>query len=384
MTGLPEVMHFRDVPVAPSSRVMNAMADGGPVWPDFEAQHGARFCRDGIPCDARPPVADHAVRIDRPAVWGGFLIRQFGHLVGEQLTRLPQARRDRPDDLYLFTVEPGETRASLPDHVWQALAWHGLPPEQVHLVDQDCLAGDLRVAIQGEMLGAQPAPDAYLELLEENAARNALAPQPAGVVYVTRAGMVARGQGGHAGEAYLARMLTHCGVPVIDPGALPLRTQLAAYAGARTLIFAEGSALHGRCMLGRLTQDIHVLRRRPHRDTARTQLARRCAGLHYHATVARRLAGGRPGGPRRYDRDVAILDLDAVFALSGGLGIPLARHWNARHYAEAVEADLWAWLAVNGPTPERVAAIDRVVSRLGWTIPSTPSRRAPGHAKPRP
>ena len=93
---------------------------------------------------------------------------------------------------------------------------------------------------------------------------------------VSRAGIAQRGGGGHAGESYLIGLLRSKGVTVLDPGQADLSVQMAAYAGAVRLIFAEGSALHGRQLLGRVAQDIDVLRRRPGKVMAQAQLQPRC------------------------------------------------------------------------------------------------------------
>jgi hypothetical protein len=368
MRAPPGMQLFRDVPVVPVTGMARPKPRGGPIWPDFGRQVGARFCRDGRPADRRPvlPAAAALHPLDRPAVWGGFLIHQFGHLVGEQLTRLPQSLQERPDDLYLFTVQPGIGRDSLPGHVWDVLAWFGVRRWRVRLVDRPCLVRELRVAPQGEMLGRQPTSGSYLARLDAIAERNGLVPALATVVFVTRAGMVARGQGGHAGEGYLAQVLAGLGVRVIDPGALPLRDQLAAYAGATVLVFSEGSAQHGRCLLGWLPQDIHVLRRRSRRNTAITQLRARARTLQYHETVHGMLGTATGGARPRVDLAAALYDLGAVFRLFAGLGLNLAAVWDDHAYRAAVRADVAGWMAAHRVDDRQHAANLATLAAAGF------------------
>ena len=366
MTGLPAMQLYRDVPVVPVLRARRSVAQGGPIWPDFDAQVAARHCRNGLPSDSLPSQPARLRPISRHAVWGGYLIRQFGHLVAEHLTRLPQSVRDRPDDLYLFTVERGDDAASLPGYIWDVLGWYGVRRDRVRIITQPCLVARLRVAAQGEMLGGVPTSPEYLDLLETTAARNRLQPEPNRLVFVTRAGLAAKGLGGHAGEGYLADLLARLGVRVLDPGRVPIRDQLALYSGAGVLVFSEGSALHGRGMLGRLPQDIHVLRRRSWRNTARTQLAPRCVRLVYHQTLSGRLGTGTETRGSRVDLELAFYDVEALFAAFLACGIDLRPLWDQAAYRAAVAADLAGWSAANPTTPAQAAANLAVLAGLGF------------------
>lgn len=355
--ALAAMQHFRDVPVVPVTHMRGQVFRGGPLWPRFFRQKAARHCRAGAPVDRRPLVAELAATqpLRGSAVWGGTLGLQFGHLIAEHMTRLPQSLRDRPDDLYLFTLSPGCGARDLPDHIWQVLGWYGLDPAQVHLVEAPLCAADLRVAAQGETLGLPPDAE-FLDLLDLLPAARGLCPEPADILYVSREGLVAEGRGGHAGEAYLTGALRRAGVRVLDPRTCGVTDQLAAYAGARALVFAEGSALHGRQMLGRIRQDIHVLRRRARRDTGRAQLQPRCDRLAYHEAVGANLHAEMPGGGDRVDLMLAIYDLEVVFDLFAALGHDLQKGWDEAAYQAAVEADIRAWLGRCHTSPEQRAA----------------------------
>lgn len=375
MTGLADMQVFCDVPVVPVQAVSAHVAHGGPVWPAFDTQTAARHCRDRRPVDRCPTLPARARTLRRPAVWGGFLNLQFGHLIVEQLTRLPQSLRDRPEDLYLFTLPPGQQPDSLPDWVWQVLDWHGVPRRRVRLVETPICAAELRVAAQGEMMGTTTTDAAYLDLLDQRTASRVPQPDPAAVVFVTRAGLVARGQGGHAGEAYLCDALTRAGVRVVDPVRHDVAGQVAIHAGAGVLVFSEGSALHGRLLLGRLSQDIHVLRRRPNRDLAAEQLGPRCRTLRYHAAVGRRLGARMPGGANRLDLTCAIYDLQTVFDLFASLGHDLRGHWDATAYRAAVQDDLRGWLDACRTAPGQLTENLALMAEAGYVLdpPYTPS-----------
>lgn len=374
---LPPMQLFQQVPVVPVSAVKRSIGQGGPIWPDYDHQITPRHCRAGLPVDRRPAAPRRARPLRQPAVWGGFLINQFGHLVAEQLPRLPQSLRDRPDDLYLFTVHPGQDAETLPDYIWQALDWFGLRRNQVRLISEPVVADELRVAAQGEMLGRCDISPAYLDMVDALAARNALRPERAEVVFVTRAGLPAKGKAGHLGESYLAGLLARLGVRVLDPAKAPLRDQLAAYAGAAVLVFSEGSALHGRGLLGRIDQQIHVLRRRATHFTARNQTTPRCRALCYHTTVAGALTATMPGGRERPDLALAFYDLPALFACFAQLGIDLAAHWDAAAYRAAQEAEAALWLETCPLSDDCRAQNRATLVALGFHLPAATPRPTP-------
>ncbi|MFN6924650.1 MAG: glycosyltransferase 61 family protein [Tabrizicola sp.] len=347
MAGLAPMQLFRDVAVVPVSKVQRSVPIGGPIWHYFDAQVRARHCRYGRPADQNPQVPVQTIPVDQPAIWGGHLAHHFGHLVAEHLTRLPQSLRDRPGDLLLFTIEPGADASNLPGHVWDVLDWHGVPRDRVHLVTVPVLARELRVAAQGETLGQRPTSPQYLDMLEERARQNGLRPEPNRLVFVTRAGLVNAGRGGHAGETYLVELLPQLGVQVMDPARMPVRAQMSLYAGAEVLVFSEGSALHGRTLLGRVQQEIHVLRRRSMRNIAHSQLAPRCSRLVYHQVLAGRLGCATETRGSRPDLEVALYDVEILFHVFAGLGIDLRPHWDDAAYRQAVSNDLAGWMTAN-------------------------------------
>ena len=364
MTGLAPMQLFQDIPVVPVKRVTRLKGQGGPIWPDFDAQVAARHCRNGIPSDILPKQPARMRALKRPAVWGGFLVTQFGHLVAEHLTRLPQTLRDRPDDLYLFTGMPGATPETLPGYIWDVLDWYGVRRKRFRMIRRPWLCHELRVAAQGEMLGGIPTSPDYLDLLEAIARNNALVPEKNEVVFVTRAGYVPLGKGGHAGESYVADLLQRAGVTVIEPGQLPIRRQMALYAGARVLIFAEGSALHGRCLLGRVTQDIHVLRRRSRRNTAHVQLRPRCSHLAYHEVMAGTLGTRTDQRGNRADLDLALYDPEVLIAVLAEIGIDLRPHWDEEAFLAAVRSDIAAWSALVPTSADQRAENREVLADL--------------------
>lgn len=370
MTWLAPMQHFQDVTVVPLSKMQRNVAWGGAIWPDYDNQLGARHLRSGVPADRIPDAPRKTEYMQGPAVWGGTLDRQFGHLIAENLSRLPQSLQTRPHDTYLFIVEKGVSPTTLPDWIWQILDWFGLPRVNVHIVTKALHVKDLYVAPQGEQLGKFTMQDIYLDVLDRNQARNALAVIPSDVTYVSRVGYAASGHGGHAGEGYLTSVLAKLGVNVIDPAKMTILDQLATYAGAKTIVFAEGSAQYGRNLLGRIGHDVHVLRRRKGRDTGKEHLVARCNSVTFHPTVAGNLVARAANGTIYYNRNLALYDLAVVFDLFASLGYDLESHWDNDAYNHAACTDIVGWIENCPTTPKQFIINVDTVTAAGFDIDS--------------
>lgn len=370
MTWLAPMQHFQDVTVVPLGKMQRNVAWGGAIWPDYDTQLGARHLRSGVPADRIPDAPRKTEYMQGPAVWGGTLDRQFGHLIAENLSRLPQSLQTHPNDTYLFLVEKGVSPTTLPDWIWQILDWFGLPRANVHIVTKALCVKDLYVAPQGEQLGKFTMQDIYLDVLDRNHARNALAVIPSDVTYVSRVGYAATGHGGHAGESYLTSVLAKLGVNVIDPAKMTILDQLATYAGAKTLVFAEGSAQYGRNLLGRIGHDVHVLRRRKGRDTGKEHLLARCNTVTFHPSVAGTLVARAANGMIYYNRNLALYNLDVVFALFASLGYDLPSHWDHAAYNHAACTDIVGWLENCPTTPEQFIINVDTVTAAGFDLDS--------------
>ena len=370
----PGMETYRDIAVVPPCEFYanHLLVDGGPVWPDFDRANAARYRRNGRLIDRLPAAPEGPVEtIETPCVWGGYAIRHFGHLVGEQMTRLAVSVCERPDDLYLFVLRPGEGPEAAPAAFWQIMEWYGIPRDRIRFVERPLLCRELRVAAQGETLdAARPTPE-HLDALETVTARAGLEPRAADTIYVTRAGMHARGQGGFAGESYLTALMPALGVPVLDPAATPLRAQLEAYAGARRIIFAEGSAIHGRQLLGRLDQEIVVLKRRPWAELGYQMMSPRCRRALYMNVVEQVLPAQDKGGADVPPRALSLYDTGLLFDVMRGMGLDLAPHWNDADYARHMKDDAAAWIAavrndrIDRPLNPNVPVVRAGLARYG-------------------
>jgi len=344
---LPEMHVFRDIPVVPVSESANMVQRGGPAWPDWRGAGALRHNRSGQPVDRFPPaLPDQQVPFEEPATWGGHCVGHFGHFIAEHGTRVLQSRAAHGDKAMLFTLEPGKTAEAAPRFFWQILAWYGVAPERVRFVTRPLRVAELWAAPMAEQWAHVPPAPGYLDLLEANAAARGLQPKPAETVYVSRAGMEATAEGHGAGEPYLEQALKTLGVTVIRPEAMPLAEQLAHYRGAKTLIFAEGSAMHGRQLLGRADQRVVVLNRRPGMRIALSALQPRVSELIYVEATRGTASVLWPGGKPWLVRAISLYDIDVLLGAFEALGLPLSTVWDGLAYEEARDRAIRNWIRI--------------------------------------
>jgi hypothetical protein len=349
--ALPPMLEFADVLVTGS----RSRTSPGVLWPDFDRQYHARHLWFAEPACTRPDIPEGPVdTVSEPAIFVAAADDDFGHLVASAAPRLPQSLAEGGDRPLVFSTRAPETPASLPP-AFTAIVhdWFGIPPDRLRLIHRPTRFARLAIAAQGEHLGGPAPSEAYLALLGGIAARHGISPAPRDIAYVSRAGL-APYQSALAGEAYLEACLADLGVRIIRPEALPLPDQLRAYATARHLIFAEGSALHGRQLLGRIAQDISVLVRRPGTRLAQAALLARADSVeHVPATAGALHFLGQDGKPWKHST-VAFLDLPTVLDHLAGLGLPIRRIWDPARYAAARDARVLDWLrAIHAPTVPR-------------------------------
>ncbi len=354
---------FRDVPVLPTTAALRTVYNGGPVWPDLDGNTLPLHCRGGRPMQVTHPEvpADLPLR-EGPLIWGGQAHRFFGHQVAEYATRVPQALRDGPKQArFLFSLWPGGRPQQVPGFFYEVTDLYGLPRDRIEFVTTPFRAAELWIAPQGEQLGGMAPDPAFLDLLEATAAERALAPVRRRVTYVSRRGMLDKGMAAWPGEGYLCDHLAQKGVEVIRPEALSLRQQLAYYAGAEQLVFAEGSAQHGRQMLGRLEQDVTILVRRPGARLAQDQLKPRCRQLRYEEVSEDTLSLVQHDGKPDHNRALSTYDVPRLLESFARLNVDLRADWNTADYRAACKADVGTWL-------RRSCTAGRLTSpALNWT-----------------
>ncbi len=333
-------MLFRDLFVGPAHNRNRP----GAQWPDFRKHTPARLFRRGKPVCAPPRFDDDEFDVvEEPVIFASVYENHFGHLVAETVPRLPQALAALPDWPIVFTRLRGDTRPAPSAMFRTVMDWLNIPLDRLRFVERPTLFREVHVAAQGEHLDGPPTPGEYLDLLEARIAGNLPEARREGVVFVTRAGLD-HTQGHHAAERYLVSCLRDLGVRIVYPETLSLKEQMQHYASAEVLVFSEGSAIHGRQLLGRVDQDIALLRRREGSRMAHGQITPRCRSLSYVNSV-----GGALNIRNRYGADVpyatkSFFKLSETFAFFDQIGVKLRDRWDRNSYRKVRDQDVLAWV----------------------------------------
>jgi hypothetical protein len=292
--------------------------------------------------------------------------------MAEHISRLPIANWAWPDKKLFFTIPVGLTQDSLPSYLWDILAWYDVPRDRVEIINEPTHVGRLFACEQGETLPNIGPSSAYLDLIEAASARHNLPEAGNGVTYVGRMGQLAKGNGGHLGETYLVSLLADLGVTIVDPDQAGFTSQMHSYAGAETLIFAEGSAMHGRQAFGQRAQNIHVLRRRQNRFMAQVQLAPRVAALTYHNTAGSEMIPNYGNGALRVDQGAVIYNLDNLFSIFDKLGLALSSIWDEDAYQKTVIHDAIVWFKTHDLNPKQMLASLDTLENAGINLDDAP------------
>ena len=337
---LPPMMRFHDVLI---DRGANRQVPGA-AWPDFDTQYHARLLRRGrVVCTAPKIDAAAAETQENPVIFASVYENHFGHLTAETVPRLPQALAECGDLPLVFTRMRADRSTGRSVMFNAVMDWLDIPQSQIHFVERPTLFRQVHIAAQGEHLDGPRTPSEYLDLLERRVARKLPVRPPKGVAFVTRAGLDHK-MGAHAAERYLVSCLRDLGVRIIYPEALLLREQMRLYARAKHLVFSEGSAIHGRQLIGRVDQSISILRRRRGSNMARGQMAPRCSSLNYVPCFGGALHLTNRGGASLHWAMKSFYNIDALHGFFADLGLPLAQVWSQSRYRDIRDQDVLAWV----------------------------------------
>lgn len=337
---LPPMHVFRDIVAGPAENRRTP----GVLWPEFDSQTSVRLWRDNrIFCQKPTFDTSNPVRVPDPIVFVSMHDNHFGHICAETVPRIPQSLVDAPGlPLYFSAQRPVTMETAHP--VFQSIMrWLNIPFDLIRFYNLPTVFSEMHVAAQAEALNGPPAPEEYIDLLEARIHKNLSPMMLQGIVYVTRAQLGPR-TGMMAGERYLAFCLEQLGVRVIYPELMSLPDQMRAYASARDLVFSEGSAVHGRQLLGRIDQNIWVMRRRKHSHLALHQLTPRCTHMRYVSSLTGALGFTGPDGWKVDYQMCTIYNVPNIHDFFKELGVPLADFWNHTIYERQRDEDVLSWI----------------------------------------
>ncbi|MCA2010093.1 glycosyltransferase family 61 protein [Cereibacter sphaeroides] len=339
---LPKMTSFNNVLVQGYKRAVSP----GVLWPNFETAGIHRHYRNGTPICRQPDPQNIQPAIFRgEAVFLGANGSHFGHCCGEIAPRFLQSLNECPDIPFILTGSAGLEGDSKPTPVMSAvLGWFGIDQERVQIINTPTIFEKLHVATQAEHLNGPRPSEEYLDMLDALFESKGMSATENEYVYVSRA-KLSPGYGTHAGESYLCELLETLGVRVLYPERSSLVEQLMLYAGARRLIFAEGSALHGRQLLGRFPQSIDIIERRHKKmKFAINQITPRCESLNYIPAITRNLTYKTAFGEGPSFRAFSLYNVEVILDHFDSIGLKLSENWDEKAFAKAQDEAIIEWV----------------------------------------
>jgi hypothetical protein len=209
-----------------------------------------------------------AETIDAPVIYGGFLIRHFGHFIHESLSRLwwlapgegmerraqeaSQQLQQLNADVVFFMPEWLDNGKDLLPYMEEILCLLGLPASRIRILQRPLRFRQLWIpacvwgfATDSQVLDQRLGCDTRA-LMRHLLASSQVEPpeldQP-GKVYVTRSGLPFS-LGRLIGDAVLDPLMAEAGYKVFHPEAVSLAEQIRVYSQAKDLIFMDGSSLY--------------------------------------------------------------------------------------------------------------------------------------------
>lgn len=222
-----------------------------------------------------PPAHDETIKPSRylagEYLFAGALVGHFGHQISEFTHRLwPLFKRPYK---VIFVASDGYTQ--VPAFLKELVAFFG--GESIVVVSEHTIVEKLTIAESGKFL-TQPVKQWYLEKLNEFWSR-----KPCNKDLYPKKLAVLRSHlqtGRIVGERHLEDHLKEAGYFLFRPEDFGLIEQINFYRAADSVIFSEGSAIHGLDVAPSIAAKAIVLMRRTGSRIGKDTLEPRCA--HYH------------------------------------------------------------------------------------------------------
>ena len=352
----PVVRTIRSAPVQALGRADTRFL-GGPVLGDDPDSLRLRHTRRHTPVDEFAPALVDPQPLVGSYAYLGIAFNHFGHAMSEMIHRIVPTRQLAFNPRWLIVTARGAnpTFTALPSVSRTILALFGIDETNCTVLASDAIVEELLIVEAGSDLVGGPKPW-YRDLMRgfvPGLLPCTTATYPARI-YVSRSGLDT--ESGFLGERVLERLLAGAGFHILHPERLSLRDQIAHYAAAQVLIFAEGSACHGVELFGAdgLAHTILLNRRNKARNPFAGVLASR--SRRFDEFAGNPLLGSAhrgDGGVPLLHRGVTALALRELAAFLDTAGVARLGELPHADYLAAAQADLDRYLTSAAP-PARV------------------------------
>jgi hypothetical protein len=317
--------------------------EGGPIWKDWDNAGRKRYMNNGNTEDDEPALNEKpVVTIEGKSAWLGPQFPHFGHQVADAATRYLATGQDTEVSTYILGDKQFNNQGKIRQTTAAILDWFDIDVSKVRVVSKSVKCQTLVAFPQAEQRNQVGPNSKYIEALTEHQNKKLLNVEggEGEKYFVSRAGMPAH----IAGESFLEDIFAAHGYKVIRPELLPLMQQLKIYAGAKELVFTEGSALHAMQLLGQVGANIYVINRRPNTKLGKHLFAPRTPSIEYIEADVSLLHGCRLSGDPAPETGLAVPTLSGLQQCLSKI-MHSAVFLNASNFEAAVKTDFDLWLA---------------------------------------
>jgi len=339
-----QIQPFRHPLVAPPPHGFKGglVPNDGPDWDRL------RHTRYGQPVDCFPDAGPFECQVAGEFVYAGPVYDHFGHFMSEMCHRFLPSLQSFDCRKFLFCGildHPLMQNFDMfPRFLQELLIFFSIAAGDVTVLRKNSTVERLHVCEAGSDFGGGPKPGYLKDLREFTTTRlHDLQPcrTPMQNVYVSRSALSIGGC--FLGERYLESILAEEGFSIFHPEKWSLTEQMAVYAQADILVFAEGSACHGTELLGEgmLNHCILLARRKDHVGIFERVLKPRSTKFAtFDASFNLGSIAGNAGEQPAAHIGVSLLDVNALRRFFRQHGISPLIDLRLDTYLEAAESDL--------------------------------------------
>lgn len=326
---------------------------GGPVLDGVDGMERLRFKNYSQEIYRIRENESYSEHLAGTAAYAGPMIDHFGHFVTSCIHRIVPSRALQKSEKFLFISMVDDKRreklSDCPKHVQQVLDYLDVKEENYVNIFSNTRVDDLVISEQGASIGRASHPH-YLDLMQDFSKRQLKNRHdetiPSDRVFV--AGRAGPG-GTILGSAFVEQYLERAGYWIFRPERHPFSFQAYVYSKAHTIIFVEGSAIHGTSVLGtNMMADVHVLVRRPSSaGNFRSELVGRCRNLSmsFCSTFLGTLIFDKASGEALHHFGVSIYNPEALKQTLIPLGAASFFGFDSKKYYEHCESELLQYIS---------------------------------------
>ena len=291
-------------------------------------------------------------RLSGTWMFGGFWLHHFGHFVSETAPRLWPLLQEIPPKIegVVFIGGASDSPESPQQNREVIDILSGEVSYPIKICNTPWIVEKLLVPSQASTLGPLSEPsNYYLELLKRHQLNKPCKEHKN--IYVSRSKIKSTSR--LIGERFIESILKEAGYFICHPQEYPIKEQLNMYASAESLIFCEGSAIHGAELLGEIQADCYILSRgglRSHRLRAMSSILRKrsksltvFSDVRRHSPLKYNINALGESVPAHWESGVWIT-YEALTNILNVLKIPDALHPSRSKYSEALKVEALDYL----------------------------------------